>query len=633
MLEYARLDATTLTFKSASPDGRTFIGLATTPTLDRSGHSVDPAGVTFCNPLPLLFQHDQEMPIGFATFGPATPAGIPFEATFATVDAPGRLRDRIEMVVQLVAARLIKSVSIGFRVLDGAVAPIKGGLRLLKTEVVELSLVTIPANPDAAILLVKSLAAPGLNPPPRLVDPTPRFAMTISEQIRSYDTTRQAAAADMVAMMAAAAERGDTLDPTEQERYDALDLKVKSFDGHMQRLRRTEELNLTNLAPVPGTPAPRLPVVSVKSNLEPGTLYTRGIMALARSNFNRHEAAELASRQWTDTPEVALWLKAAVPPATTQDPAWAGVLVATDAISKEFVDLLRPATALGKIAFQRVPFGVAVPILTNGGIYGWTGEGHPKKVTKLGFATDKLPVTKATGIIVLTDEIVRSSSPDAETICRNAMIKGIAAFLDQQLLDPANAPVVNVSPGSITNGTTPIVSTGNPLADIHAIISAMSAANVPLGGLTLIMSETNALTLGMVQNPGGSAQFPSVAASGGSVNGIKVVTTNVVGGNVIGVQPDYVIYSDYGGVQIDMSRDATLQMDDAPMHPTDATTVWTNLFQNNLVALRAEQFVGWKRIVLAAVKYVSGATYAPVYGAPQGVLGGQSAKAPNSKQA
>jgi HK97 family phage major capsid protein len=407
----------------------------------------------------------------------------------------------------------------------------------------------------------------------------------------------------------------------------------KSFDGHISRLRRTEELNLTQLAPVPGTPAPRLPVVSVKSNLEPGTLYTRGIMALARSNFNRHEAAELAARQWTDTPEVALWLKAAVAPATTQDPAWAGVLVATDAISREFVDLLRPATALGKIAFQRVPFGVAVPILTNGGIYGWTGEGHPKKVTKLGFATDKLPVTKATGIIVLTDEIVRSSNPDAETICRNAMIKGIAAFLDQQLLDPANAPVVNVSPGSITHGTTPIASTGNPIADIHAIISAMSVANVPLGGLTLIMSETNALTLGMVQNPGGSAQFPSVAASGGSVNGIKVVTTNVVGGNVIGVQPDYVIYSDYGGVQIDMSRDATLQMDDAPMHPTDATTVWTNLFQNNLVALRAEQFVGWKRIVLAAVKYVSGATYAPTYGAPQGVLGGQSAKAPNSKQA
>jgi HK97 family phage major capsid protein len=632
VLEFARLDATELHVKRATPDGRSFTGLATTPTLDRQGHSVDPRGVTFSNPLPLLFQHDQEVPIGSVIFGPATAAGIPFEATFATVDEPGALRDRIALARQLVGAGLIKSVSIGFRILDNAVTAIKGGFRILRSEVVELSLVTIPSNPEAAILLVKSLAAPGRHSPPRPVDPPARSIMTISEQLRSYETTRQAAAADMVAMMAAASERGETLDPTEQERYDALDVKVKSFDDHMTRLRRTETLNLTQLAPVPGTPSPRAPVVSVKSNLEPGVLYTRAIMALARSNFNRHEAAELASRQWTDTPEVALWLKAAVAPGTTQDPAWAGALVATDAISREFVDLLRPATALGKIAFQRVPFGVTVPILTNAGIYGWTGEGLPKKVTKLGFASDKLPLTKATGIIVLTDELVKSSNPDAEVICRNAMIKGIAAFLDGQLLDPAVAPVANVSPGSITNGTTAIPTTGNPLADIHAIVASLSAANVPLGGLTLIMSETNALTLGMVQNPSGASAFPNVTASGGTVNGIKVVTTNVAGGNVIGVQPEFVIYSDYGGVQIDMSRDATLQMDDAPMHPTDATTVWTNLFQNNLVALRAEQFVGWKRIVLAAVKYVSGAAYAPNYGAPAGLLGGAGTKAPNGKQ-
>jgi HK97 family phage major capsid protein len=633
MLEYARLDATVLQVKRASPDGRTFTGVATTPRLDRQGHSVDPAGVTFLNPLPLLFQHDQDVPIGSVIFGPATAAGIPFEATFATVDEPGALRDRVELARQLVASRLIKSVSIGFRILDGAVAAIKGGFRLLRTEVVELSLVTIPSNPDAAILLVKSLAAPGPTPPPRPAPAPARAIMTIPEQIRSYETTRNAAAADMVAMMAAAAERGETLDATEQERFDGLDLRVKSFDDQMTRLRRIETLNLQQLAPVPTTPSPRSPVVSVKSNLEPGILYTRAIMALVRSNFNRHEAAELATKQWSDTPEVALFIKAAVAPGTTTDPAWAAPLVRPDAVSSEFIDLLRPATALGKINFMRVPFGVAVPILTNGGIYGWTGEGAPKHVTKLGFATDKLPLTKATGIIVLTDELVRTSNPDAEVICRNAMIKGIAAFLDSQLLDPAVAPVANVSPGSITNGTTAIPTTGSALADIHAIVSALSAANVPLGGLTLIMSETNALTLGMVRDPQGNHAFGGLTSSGGTVDGIKVVTSNAAGTNVIGVQPELVIYSDFGGVAIDMSRDATLQMSDAPMHPTDATAVWTNLFQNNLVALRAEQYVGWKRIVLAAVKYVSGATYAPTYGAPQGLGGAGVQKAPNGKQA
>ena len=36
-------------------------------------------------------------------------------------------------------------------------------------------------------------------------------------------------------------------------------------------------------------------------------------------------------------------------------------------------------------------------------------------------------------------------------------------------------------------------------------------------------------------------------------------------------------------------------MDSAPMSPADATTVYVSLLQNNLVGLRAERFVNWKR--------------------------------------
>jgi hypothetical protein len=47
------------------------------------------------------------------------------------------------------------------------------------------------------------------------------------------------------------------------------------------------------------------------------------------------------------------------------------------------------------------------------------------------------------------------------------------------------------------------------------------------------------------------------------------------------------------------------------MSPADATTVYVSLWQNNLVGLRAERFINWKRGLDAAVKYVSGATYTP----------------------
>ena len=53
---------------------------------------VDPAGVRFTNPVPLLFHHDQTQPIGTAILT-ATPEGILFEATLPIVDEPGPLED------------------------------------------------------------------------------------------------------------------------------------------------------------------------------------------------------------------------------------------------------------------------------------------------------------------------------------------------------------------------------------------------------------------------------------------------------------------------------------------------------------------------------------------------------------
>jgi hypothetical protein len=53
-----------LEIKALDQSSRTFSGIASTPELDRVGDMVDPAGVTFRNPLPLLFHHDPKQPIG-----------------------------------------------------------------------------------------------------------------------------------------------------------------------------------------------------------------------------------------------------------------------------------------------------------------------------------------------------------------------------------------------------------------------------------------------------------------------------------------------------------------------------------------------------------------------------------------
>jgi hypothetical protein len=57
-----------------------------------------------------------------------------------------------------------------------------------------------------------------------------------------------------------------------------------------------------------------------------------------------------------------------------------------------------------------------------------------------------------------------------------------------------------------------------------------------------------------------------------------------------------------------VSREATLQMNDAPAAP-DATTVFRSLWQDNLVGLRAERMINWQRARTAAVYYLTDAAY------------------------
>ena len=146
-----------LHIKGIREDERIIRGTATTPTPDRAGDVVEPLGVKFNNPLPLLWHHDTRAPIGTATFGTPTKAGIDFEAKIAKVDEPGIVKDRTDEAWQSVKLGLTPGVSIGFRSLEHSFMKETDGIRFIETEVLELSLVTIPANAEATIQTIKSI--------------------------------------------------------------------------------------------------------------------------------------------------------------------------------------------------------------------------------------------------------------------------------------------------------------------------------------------------------------------------------------------------------------------------------------------------------------------------------------------
>jgi HK97 family phage major capsid protein len=381
------------------------------------------------------------------------------------------------------------------------------------------------------------------------------------------------------------------------------------------RLRALDKINAAAAVPVRATDAAGasaaragVPVIQVKANVPDGTGFARFCQAMAACKGNLMMAENYA-RRWEDsTPEVGLVFKAAVAAGTTTDATWAGPLAPLRPLSNEFMALLRPATLLGRIpSLRNVPFNVSVPIQTGGGTYKWVGQGAPKPVGSLAFNTLTLGITKCAGIIVITDELARNSSPAAEDVIRRDMIAGISAFLDVEFTDPAKAPVAGVSPGSITNGVTPITSTGttpaNGRTDLVALVNAMTAAGITTAGASFIMSETNAAALGFSLNSLGQRLFPELNAGGGSALGIPVIASQAAGTNVILLSAPNILFADDGGVTIDVSTEASLQMDSAPMTPPDATVVMTSLWQNNEVGLRAERYVNWKRGRTAAVQY------------------------------
>lgn len=149
-----------LSVKEMDDDARVIRGIATTPSVDRVGDTINPLGAAFAKSIPFLWQHMHDHPVGETTLGKPTAAGIPFETRFVhpdQVESP-TLKDRLQLAWDSVKTGLVRAVSIGFRPIKYAYME-GGGIDFQEIEIFELSGVTIPAQAEAIISQVKSIDA------------------------------------------------------------------------------------------------------------------------------------------------------------------------------------------------------------------------------------------------------------------------------------------------------------------------------------------------------------------------------------------------------------------------------------------------------------------------------------------
>ena len=84
--------------------------------------------------------------------------------------------------------------------------------------------------------------------------------------------------------------------------------------------------------------------------------------------------------------------------------------------------------------------------------------------------------------------------------------------------------------------------------------------------------------------------------------------TAAAGDMLIAANADAIALADDGQVTVDASREASLEMSDAPTGDAGAATpVATSLvsmWQTNSLALRAERFINWEKLRTGAVVYM-----------------------------
>lgn len=149
----------TLQIKSVTDtdDERIITGIANTPSTDRDDDILEPMGAAFVLPIPLLWQHNHNQPIGEVIQATVTNKGIEIVAKIAKITENGKLKDRIDEAWQSIKSGLVKCLSVGFKIKEYNYLESSWGLHIKEWEWYELSVVTVPANGDAVITSVKQI--------------------------------------------------------------------------------------------------------------------------------------------------------------------------------------------------------------------------------------------------------------------------------------------------------------------------------------------------------------------------------------------------------------------------------------------------------------------------------------------
>lgn len=415
----------------------------------------------------------------------------------------------------------------------------------------------------------------------------------------------------MEALVAAVGDDGMTAEQsTEFDALKAQDDKVAGEIAIAEDLekRKAAAARVADPLPVPGAVAPAAPVPAVPA--EKGIRFARMARAMAASGGIVRLAAEQAEA-WGDSGLFANQ--------NMGTGAAGGVLVPED-VSAEIIELLRPASVIMRGGPRVVPLpngNLTMNRKTAGANFAYTGEQQDIGATGITLGQVKLSAKKLTGLIPISNDLLRSASVAADRLVRDDIVEGSAIAMDTAFLRSVGGDYSPLGLRYQLAGTAfeslniLAVTAGNTLASITGDLGRMELAllnqNIGLAGAAWIGAPRTMMRLRNIRDGNGNYAFPEMQQ--GQLRGRPFFDTNTVPINLGGgaeselylVGFPHVLVGEHSGLEIATSTEAAYK---------DAAGTMQAAFSRDETVIRAIQHhdIGLRHLpavaVLTAVNWV-----------------------------
>ncbi len=627
-------------FAADPPSDDPFEFVLSDETLSRDGNIIVTAGWQLANfrknPI-ALFGHRSDFFIGNWTN-----VRIEGQRLLARLEPMTAVSERLQEIQTAIRERVLRAVSVGWYGLE--VEPIDddpfGGVRFLKSELVEASVVGVGSNPNALSLarsLNLSRETIGLifgEPAVRGRSMVGGFSGVPAVTSRSQATQTMSLSELIQGSEQRLVQLRDNLNTNIQNAGGVMDdaatqltEEIENEQRSLENLKRAEKAlgnqsdpagagagNGTGTAIVPYTGAQRRQVPAFlqhkRKDVKPADYAFRAATVGLLAHITKQPREQILRERYGDDESTRIvtnmMLRAASVPATTTLTGWAVELVSE--VVLDLLDVIVPDSVYRALASRGAKFtfgqnGVvtlparsATPTIAGS----FVAEGGAIPVRQAAFASVSLTPKKMAVISTFTREIMEHSTPQIEALIRQIMQEDTSATLDSILLDATVASTTR--PAGLRYGVanTNIVTGGGVAAivgDIKAMMQAL-ATNKALRDPVWIMNPVDRVAALLATNADGEFIFRGELTQG-TLGGFPVITSeNVTSGMVLLVNAADFFSATGDEPRFDVSDQATLHMEDTSPTAivsggTAASGAVRSLFQTDSLAIRMVLPINW----------------------------------------